>query len=82
MIKEFDMKVTGTRSNMKVELDDGKIAIFTGELVLDGFWADKNSVSKWESPYEDIPFTEKDLINIMYLIEEKNKISKLKVWFD
>lgn len=76
------MKVTGTSSEMKVEMDDGKVVVFEGELLVNGFWADKKTAKKWEPPNESIPFTETDLQKVINAVKEKNKTTKFQVEFD
>lgn len=45
------MKITGTRSYIKVEIE-GKVIKIEGELLVGGFVAYKDTIKKWEPPYE------------------------------
>ena len=45
------MKITGTNHYIRILFDDSHEIIITGELVIGGFYADKNSITIWEPPY-------------------------------
>ena len=76
------MKITGTSTYMKVEMDDGKIVKFQGEFLVNGFVAYKNTAKNWEPPNENIAFTQEDLQNVMDAVIENNKTTKFQVEFD
>lgn len=44
------MKVTGTRSKIWVELEDGRIAEIEGEMIVGGFVAEMDSIKNWQYP--------------------------------
>ena len=44
------MKITGTMSYIKVEIDE-KVVKIDGEMIVGGFVAFKNTIKKWESPF-------------------------------
>ena len=43
------MKITGTRSYMRVQMDDGRIVKIDGELVVGGFVAESESIKNGSS---------------------------------
>ena len=47
------MKITETRSNIFVEYE-GKTLIIDGEMVINGFYAETNTM-RWKLPFETIP---------------------------
>ena len=74
------MKITGTRDHIKVEIK-GKVAWFDGELGIDGFYADKNSM-RWLPPYETIQIGESEREELVSAIIDEVKDYKYKVFFD
>ena len=46
------MKITGTMSYIKVEIE-GKIVKIQGEMIVGGFVAFKNTIKNWEPPYDN-----------------------------
>ena len=61
------MKITGSSSYVKFDLENGYILKAEGEMLMGGrFVAFKNSMKKWEAPHENEVLTE----------EEKEKIIK------
>jgi hypothetical protein len=74
--------ITGTRGTITVEIDD-KMIIITGELTITPvFYADIDSIKKWESPHDNVEISEKDKLEIIRLIEEKTKDAKVPIVFD
>ena len=48
------MKITGTRSSVKFDLEDGYVIIARGELLTGKrFVVYKNSMTKWEPPHSE-----------------------------
>lgn len=74
------MKITGTRDHIKVD-NNGKIAWFDGELGIDGFYAEINSM-RWLPPYDKIPVTEEELKLLINAVERELSNSKYKVFFN
>lgn len=58
------MKITGTTNYIRVEYE-GRIVKFDGEMVMNGFFADSNTI-RWEPPFNSITISN----------ETKNKIIK------
>ena len=52
------MKITGTMSYIKVEIE-GKTVKIEGEKVIGGVIAFKNTIKNWEPPYENEIIDEK-----------------------
>jgi len=75
------MILGGTSSYIRVEYN-GRIVRIGGELLSDGFLAYKNSIKKWEEPYENeiIDRETRDLI-IKHVIEEAEK-ANFKIEFE
>ncbi|MFD1179353.1 Imm74 family immunity protein [Paenibacillus puldeungensis] len=44
------VKITGTRSYIKVQMD-GKVVKIPGEMIVGGFIAYKDAITEWEEPY-------------------------------
>lgn len=77
------MEITGTRSYMRVHMDDGRIVKVNGELVIGGFVAESNSIKTWEKP-AGVPIDEKTKSYIIKkVLEESAKDSScLKISFE
>lgn len=60
------MKITGTRSYVVLDIDGWKIKV-KGEFIIGGFIAKKESMRKFESPYDNVDLT--DAIKIRYIDE-------------
>lgn len=46
------IKITGTRSYIKIEID-GKVVKIEAEKIVEGFVNFKNTITNWEPPYEN-----------------------------
>lgn len=77
------MKVTGTNSYMRVEMDDGRIVKVEGELVVGGFAAYSDSIKTWEKP-AGVPIDEETKAYIIKKVLEKSneKPNYMKNFFD
>lgn len=51
------MKITGTSSYVMLDIDGKKIKA-QGEMIVGGFIAEKDTMKKFEPPYENEPVTE------------------------
>ena len=67
------MKITGTRSYIKVTVE-GKTVKISGEMIVGGFVADKNSIRNWEPPYNDKSINDTEKQNIIDAVINKQKI--------
>ena len=47
------MKITGTSSYIKVEIDNKMVKI-KGEMIVGGFLAYSDSIKNWESPHDNL----------------------------
>lgn len=77
------MIITGTRSYIIIETE-GKSLKIEGELTTPPvFYADKDSIKNWESPYEDIRISEDEkMALIKKIVQEGSKEGNVKVIFD
>ena len=70
------MKITGTRSYIKVTFE-GKTVKISGEMIVGGFVADKNSIRNWEPPYNDKSINDTEKQNIIDAVINKTKNSHM-----
>ncbi|SHJ56452.1 Immunity protein 74 [Clostridium amylolyticum] len=75
------MKITGTMSYIKVEID-GKTVKIEGEKVIGGFIAFKNTMKNWEPPYENEVIDEKLKQEIIQKVYDETKNSHLVITFE
>lgn len=71
-----------TRSEMLVEVN-GKKMVITGEgTTIPNFYADIQSMTKWEKPFEDIVVTEDDKNKIINYITQESIVRGIEVIFE
>lgn len=58
------MKITGTSSSICIE-KSGRILKFSGEFIVGGFVAYRDSCQGWEPPYHDQPIKTEDIEEII-----------------
>lgn len=75
------MKITGTRSYIKVTFE-GKTVKISGEMIVGGFVADKNSIRNWEPPYNDKSINDTEKQNIIDAVINKTKNSHMIITFE
>lgn len=75
------MKITGTTSYIKVEIDE-KIVKIDGEMIIGGFVAFKNSIKNWEIPYEKEEIDEKEKQEIIERVTNHTKNSHMIIIFE
>ncbi len=77
------MKITGTRSHIRVEIE-GKVILINGELTTTpAFYADIKSIRKWESPYDNEEISEAEKTELIIKItEESKKEGNIRVYFE
>lgn len=75
------MKITGTMSYIKVEVD-GKVVKIEGEKVVGGFVAFKDTIKTWESPYDQEAIDDKLKEEIITRVINETKNSHLVVTFE
>ncbi|MBX4133213.1 hypothetical protein JMI89_06170 [Frischella sp. Ac48] len=76
------MKITGTNHYIRILFDDSHEIIITGELVIGGFYADKNSITIWEPPYSGEIINDEKKQQIIKDIENYAKNTKMKIIFE
>ena len=64
------MKISGTRSIITFDYENGYVLKAEGELLIDGsFIVYRSSIQNWEPPYNHIPITQNEIDK---LVEEVN----------
>jgi hypothetical protein len=75
------MKITGTSSYIKVEIDDKTVKI-QGEMLVNGFVAFLDSVKNWEAPFDNVVIDAKTKADIIKGVIEETKNSEFKIEFE
>ena len=75
------MKITGTMSYIKVEID-GKTVKIKGEMIVGGFVAFENTIKNWEPPYYDEVIEDKIKREIIIKVINHTKNSHLVITFE
>lgn len=75
------MKITGTKSYVKVEFEE-KVIKIKGELLVGGFVAYIDSIEKWESPYGAEKIDELEKQRIMDMVINETKDSHFVITFE
>ena len=75
------VKITGKWDYMNVELDDGRKVRIYGELLVNGFAAEKNSIKKWTEP-DGVAISEKERQEIIDAVLEETKDSSMEITFE
>ncbi len=75
------MKITGTSSYIKAEID-GKVVKIEGEMLVGGFLAYSDTIKNWEKPYENIAIDATTKSKIINAIIEETKNSNFKIEFE
>ena len=75
------MKITGTMSYIKVEID-GKVVKISGEKVIGGFVAYKKTIKNWEPPYDNEVIDDKIKQEVIDKVIDKTKNSHLVITFE
>ncbi len=58
------MKITGTRSTITFDLENGFLLRAQGELLINKkFVVYKDSMTQWEPPHENLPITQREMLN-------------------
>ena len=77
------MKITGTRSTIVFNMEDGHIMYAKGELLLNkSFVVDKKNMLSWEQPYENETVTTETINNIIQEVENMTNANTMKIIFD
>ena len=75
------MKITGTMSYIKIELE-GKVVKIEGEMIVGGFIAFKNTIRNWEQPYDNEVIDDKMKQKIINKVINETKNSHLVITFE
>lgn len=76
------MKITGTRSKIWVDFEDGRIAEIEGEMIVGGFVAEKCSIEHWKTP-PGVPITASEKQEMIEKVVNKTKDNpKMKIVFE
>lgn len=73
--------ITGTRSYIKIHFGN-KIIKVEGELLINGFAADKRTMKGWEPPYDKEPLTDREKQEIIEAVEKKTKGTHMVITFE
>lgn len=75
------MKITGTSSYIKVEIDNKTLKI-QGEMLVGGFLAYSDSIKNWESPHDSISIDDATKSEIIKTVINETKNSKFIIEFE
>ena len=68
------MKITGTRSTITFDLENGFILKAQGELLINKkFVVYKDSMTQWEPPHENLPTTQREIENIIHTAKKNGE---------
>lgn len=75
------MTIIGDKCHIEIDYGVGRIAIFEGELGVNGFYADKDSM-KWKVPHDQESISEADRTSLISMIEKENAFRECRIIFD
>lgn len=76
------MKISGTKSYIRVSDFEGKSMIIKGEMTMNGFVAEKTTMTQWEDPNSQILVTDNERERIIKAIIEETKSKNFKIQFE
>lgn len=77
------MKITGTNSYVKFDLENGYVLKAEGEMLLDRkFAVYKKSMKFWEPPHEKEKLTETEILNIIEQVNKRINENTVQIVFD
>ncbi|WP_109852760.1 Imm74 family immunity protein [Aquimarina sp. AU58] len=77
------MKIKGGRSYIRVEIEKGKEIVIHGELTMTPeFYADFDSIKKWEPPFDKETITTEDKKSLALRIMSESKDTSVPVIFE
>lgn len=77
------MKISGTRSTIVFNMEDGHIMRANGELLLNGsFVVDKKTMLSWEPPYRSETVTIETVNDIIQEVENMTNSNTMKIIFE
>lgn len=75
------MKITGTSSHIKVEIND-KVFKIEGEMIVEGFLAYSNTISNWDELNHNKVIDEDTRLDIIKAVINETKESEFKIEFE
>ena len=76
------MKITGTRSTITFDLENGFLLKAQGELLInEKFVVYKDSMTHWEPPHENIPITPREIDNIINMAKKMESDQTIRLDF-
>lgn len=75
------MKITGTSSYIRVQINDRTVRI-DGEMMVGGFLAYSDSIKKWEPPYEHEKIDDQMKQGIVEAVLNETQNSPFKIVFE
>ena len=77
------MRITGSNSYIKFDLENGYVIKGEGERLVGGkFVVDKDSMEFWEPPHEDEMITEEQRLEIIEQVEKNVNENTVQVIFE
>lgn len=77
------MKITGSNSYVKIDLENGYVVKADGEMLVGGrFVAYKDTMQRWEEPHEDEKLSENDIKDIIRQVEENTNENTVQISFE
>lgn len=76
------MKITGTSSYIKIDNFEGKSMVIEGEMIVIGFVAYKNTMTRWEVPHKNQMVTMEERDRLIKAVIEKSKKQGFAIEFE
>ena len=77
------MKITGTASYIKFDMEDGHILKADGEMLVNRtFVVYKDTMTGWEPPFDQEPFGNEDREKIIHGVESQMNANTVKIVFE
>lgn len=77
------MKITGSSSHVKFDLENGYAVKADGEMLVGGkFVAFKDSMTNWEPPYEDRKLSEDEVQEVIRQVKQNTNENTVQISFE
>ena len=77
------MKITGSNSYVKFDLENGYVVKAEGEMLVGGkFVVFKNSMKTWEPPHENEELSEDEIQNIIDQVQKSMNENTVQILFE
>ena len=77
------MKITGSNSYVKFDLENGYVLKGEGEMLISGkFVVYKSSIKSWEPPHEDERITEEQRLEIIEQVKKSVNENTVQIVFE